>query len=89
MAGELVTEYEEYLERFATEIGDVGFGAFAKHNGKLIKKLVYEEFETLYRSYVEAERHFRESLKRGDTINDMMVKKVRDSATDLVMNSPF
>ena len=35
----MVQEYREYLERFETAIGDSDFGAFVKHNGRLIKKL--------------------------------------------------
>ena len=89
MAGALVSEYEEYLARFAEKIGDVGFGSFAKFNGKLIKKLRYEEFEPLYEAYAKAFRHYEESIERGDTINDLVVKTVRDRATDLVMTSPL
>jgi hypothetical protein len=44
MAGELDKEYEQYLARFNTEIGDAELGAFAKYNGQLIQKLRYEEF---------------------------------------------
>ena len=89
MAGDLVSHYEEYLTRFAEKIGDVEFGSFAKFNGTLIKKLVYEEFESLYRSYAEAFQHYQESLDRGDTINDLLVKTVRQRANDLVMDDPL
>lgn len=88
MAGELVSEYEEYLARFAEKIGDVAIGSFAKFNGKLIKKLAYEEFEPLYQAYKQAYEHYEESIERGDTINDLIVKTVRDRATDLVMDNP-
>lgn len=89
MAGALVSEYEEYLTRFAETIGEVEFGSFAKFNGKLIKKLVYDEFEPMYQAYAKAVRHYEESIERGDTINDLIVKTVRDRATDLVLSSPL
>lgn len=88
MAGELFKEYEEYLERALTELGDIELGAFAKYRGQLIKKLRYDEFEPLYREYQDVTRDYYESLERGDTINDLIVKLVRECATRLVLPSP-
>lgn len=88
MAGELVNEYQEYLDRFEAQIGDVQVGGFAKHNGQLIQKLSYEEFEPLFEDYTEATTRYFESVERGDTINDLIVKRVRVGATKLVLKSP-
>jgi hypothetical protein len=88
MAGELDKEYEQYLARFDKEIGDAELGAFAKYNGQLIQKLGYEEFESLYKAYASAAYSYRASVERGDTINDLIVKRVRDHATKLVLKSP-
>ena len=44
MIEDLPERYHEYLDRFTTELGDVKVGAFAKFNGRLIKKLSFEEF---------------------------------------------
>jgi hypothetical protein len=85
MAGALDKEYQAYLDRFTNEIGDTDLGAFAKYNGKLIKKMVYEEFASMYREYLDALKFYEESIERGDTINDIVVKLVRDRATDLVL----
>lgn len=88
MAGELAQEYDEYLARFAENLGDVEVGGFAKYNGKLIKKLNYEAFEALHRQYTAALNHYEDSLERGDTINDLVVKSVRDRANELILSSP-
>lgn len=88
MAGALDNEYQAYLDRFTNEIGDTSFGSFAKYNGKLIKKMVYEEFEPMYREYSKSIRLYEASIEAGDTVNDIMVKLVRDRATDLVLESP-
>lgn len=88
MAGQLVKEYREYLARFEAELGAIELGSFAKYNGQLIKKLRYEEFEPLYREYQDVTTHYFESLERGDTINDLIVKLVRERANRLVLASP-
>ena len=85
---EMVQEYREYLERFDSTIGESEFGTFVKHNGRLIKKLRFDEFEPLYKEYYEIAKTYYESLDRGDTINDLVVKLLRDRATDLLKPSP-
>lgn len=89
MGDELRKDYDEYLERFTSEIGDAELGSFVKYNGLLIQKLRYEEFGALFKDYNEVSRSYFESLKRGDTINDLVVRKLRELATKLVMSSPM
>ena len=88
MIEDLPERYHEYLDRFATEIGDVKVGAFAKFNSKLIKKLTFEEFTPAYLEYTDMARRYFESLERGDTINDVVLKILREKAAGLVMKPP-
>jgi hypothetical protein len=84
------TPYQEYLVRFSTACGDdVPVGSFAKYKGKLIKKLDEAEFAELNDEYEKLAGHFFTSLDRGDTINDIVVKTVRDHAATLVLTSPI
>jgi hypothetical protein len=85
---DLPGKYHEYLDRFATEIGDVAAGAFAKFAGKLIKKLSFEEFTPAYIEYTEMADRYRETLERGDTINDVVLKILREQAASLVLKPP-
>ena len=90
MAG-AADEYREYLARFdqTVEGGDaVAVGAFAKFKGKLIKKLSPEEFATKNKEYLDLASHYFQALDRGDTINDVIVKLVRERAAELVLTSP-
>jgi hypothetical protein len=82
-------EYAEYLARFdkAAE-NQVAVGGFAKFKGRLIKKLSAEEFAEKNREYLELATHYFQSLDRGDTINDVIVKLVRERAAELVLTSP-
>ena len=86
--GDLVGEYREYLQRFDKELGTGDFGDFVKHKGKLIKKLAYDEFEPLYTEYHEVASAYFESMDRGDTINDIIVKLIRERAAQLILTSP-
>lgn len=85
---DLVKEYREYLERFESMAGEAEFGAFVKYNGRLVKKLRFDEFEPVYREYYDIAKTYLESLDRGDTINDVVVKMLRDKASELFLPSP-
>jgi hypothetical protein len=85
---DLPARYQEYLDRFMDQIGDVKAGAFAKYNSKLIKKLSFEEFTPAYLEYSGMLERFNESLERGDTINDAMLRILREKAAGLVMKLP-
>lgn len=87
-SGDYVAEYREYLERWEKAAGAAEFGDFVKHNGKLIQKLVYDDFESLYREYNEVAKAYFESIDRGDTINDIVVKLIRERAAQLILTSP-
>ena len=88
MIDDLPARYHEYLERFAKQVGEVKVGAFAKYDGRLIKKLSFEDFTPLYVEYSEMLDHYRESLDRGDTINDLVIKLLREHAANLVLKPP-
>ena len=85
MVEDLPARYHEYLERFTHQLGDVKVGAFAKFNGKLIKKLSFEEFTPAYIEYVEMADRYQESVERGDTVNDLVLRLLRDHAASLVL----
>lgn len=88
-AEDLRAEYAQYLQRFVTAIGEeVEVGVFAKFKGKLIKKVGFEEFGELHTEYHELAAHYLESLDRGDTINDVVVKQVRELAAKLILTAP-
>lgn len=80
-----VDEYTRYLARFEAKVGTSEFGAYAKHNGRLIKKLTYDEFEERLGEYQEVDKAYKEILANGDTINDVLVKVLRERADELII----
>jgi len=85
---DLPERYREYLERFTAEIGEMKVGGFAKFNGRLVKKLAFEDFTPAYLEYIEIWERYQESLQRGDTINDLVIKLLREQAANLVLKPP-
>lgn len=89
MIDDLPGRYHEYLERFASKIGaDHKVGAFVKYSGKLIKKLSFEEFTPAYVEYTELADKYNESIERGDTVNDVVLRVLREKAATLVLDAP-
>lgn len=88
MIEDLPARYHEYLERFTRELGDLPAGAFAKFGGRLIKKLSFEEFTPAYLDFVDLCAQYDESLERGDTIDDIVLRIIREKAADLVLPPP-
>lgn len=80
-----VDEYRKYLDRFESQVGAHEFGSYAKHHGRLIKKLSYEEFESRWLELVEVNRAYAEIVANGDTINDVLVKVLRERSDELLL----
>jgi hypothetical protein len=85
---DLPARYQQYLDRFMTELGDVKVGGFAKWGGKLIKKLSFEEFTPAYLEYEDIVKRYTESIERGDTINDVVLRLMRERCANLVLKPP-
>ncbi len=86
---DLVVEYKDYLARFDAIGPGIEFGGFAKRNGRLVKKLRYEEFETKWTEYQQVARAYSQILERGDTINDVLVKVLRERCDELVVDFTY
>lgn len=82
---DIVDEYRRYLERFETQVGQSDFGSYAKHNGRLIKKLTYDEFETRWGELAEMDQAYSQILANGDTINDVLVRVLRERCDELLL----
>lgn len=88
--GDFVQEYRSYLDRFEKLMGgDVAFGSPAKWKGKLLAKLSYEQFESRWQEFVQFEAAYQQLLDRGDTMNDAMLKLLRDRSAELLLDRDF
>ncbi|ACY17162.1 hypothetical protein [Haliangium ochraceum] len=88
MGEDTARAYEAYLQRFDAAFGECAFGEFVKHNGQLIQKMDYEAFAPVYLEYCEVVQQYESSISRGDTINDIVVRLLRDRASRLVLAAP-
>jgi hypothetical protein len=83
-----VSRHEEYLRRLDAAVGPVAPGEFRKHQGRLIRRLEADEYAVMYREYMDLASTYLAGVDRGDTINDVTVKLIRDHAAQLVLPSP-
>lgn len=82
---DLPARYTEYLDRFTREVGDVKFGEFVQYEGRAIRMLTFEEFSRELTEYTELQVRYQDSLARGDTVDDLMLKLMRQQAANLVL----
>src|SRR5207237_201236 len=83
---DFVLEYKEYLERFTAQCGELDFGKYGKTGRGMVKKLRYEEFAEKYQRYAGLERRYLEAMQRGDTVNDAVLKILRESSVELLLD---
>lgn len=88
-ATDVVEEYRQYLERFDALFPGTEFGGYAKRGSRLIRKLRYEEFEPKWREYLQISKSYTGILERGDTINDVIVKLLRERSDELAIDFKF
>ena len=80
--------YRDYLGRFREVLGEVAVGSFVKHNGQLIQKLSASEFEEQRKSYEALLQTYERAMVRGDTINEAVVRILREGAAKLMQKAP-
>ena len=85
---DIASRYADYLERVSRAVGELAVGRFAKHAGHLIKKLSFQEFSDAYGEYTDLMARYHDSVARGDTINDVVLKLLREQAANLVLPAP-
>ncbi len=81
-------DYLTYLVRWEKEVGANEIGSFVKFSGRLIKKMSEEEFAVVHQEYETLAKRYLESVQRGDTVNDVVVRLLRDRAATLVRTPP-
>ncbi len=84
-ANDRVEEYRKYLDRFQAELGACEVGTYQKRRGRLIKKLSYDEFAARWEEWQQISRAYAEILANNDTINDVLVKVMRERCDELML----
>lgn len=84
-----VDEFRDYLGRFAAATGEHDFGEFVKYHGRLVKKLTYDEFVGRYEEFTRLKTAYDEIFERGDTINDAIIRVLRERSAELIFDAPL
>jgi hypothetical protein len=88
MDDDRVDDFREYLRRFEALAGEHNFGDFVKVRGRLVKKLTYDEFVDRWDEYVKLKESYEATLQRGDTLNDAIVRVLRERAAEMILDPP-
>jgi hypothetical protein len=80
-------EYAGYLTRFTERLGPCEVGAYAASGpGRPIKKLSPDEFAVKLREFHDIDRAYTAIVQQGDTLNDMLVRLLRERAAELLID---
>jgi len=82
-------EYRAYLGRFEGIAGERDFGEFVKFHGRLVKKLTYDEFVQRWQEFSKLKAAYEETYQRGDTINDAVVRILKERSAELIFDPPL
>ena len=84
------TDYADYLDRFASVVGEIAEGQYGQYKGRLVLKMTRDQFEERYQRYLKLGIHYGELLERSDTIEDSITVDLRAAEIELlVTNSLF
>ena len=79
-------EYDAYLLRAERSIGkEVPVGGYSKVQGRLVKKLSFDEFVERWEHFTELHERYEESMAQGDTVNDAVVQLLEEAAAELLI----
>lgn len=84
MKDDYLDVYRRYLAKFEQLFDEVEFDSVVQHQGKLIKKLRYEEFVDKWTEYKQIEDYLREVMTKGATLNDEVNRNYADLAAHVL-----
>jgi hypothetical protein len=84
MQDDYLDVYRRYLAKFDQMFDEVDFDSVVQHQGKLIKKLRYEEFVDKWTEFKQIEDYLREVMTKGATLNDEVNRNYADLAAHVL-----
>jgi hypothetical protein len=84
MKDDYLDVYRRYLAKFDQMFDEVEFDSVVQHQGKLIKKLRYEEFVYKWTEFKQIEDYLREVMTKGATLNDEVNRNYADLAAHVL-----
>lgn len=81
------TDYNDYLDRFASIVGEIAEGQYGQYKGRLVLKMNRTQFEARYQRYLDLGIHYGQLLERSDTIEDSITVDLRAAEIELLVSS--
>lgn len=78
-------DYDDYLERFHTLVGDMEEGQYGSYRGRVILRMNKSQFEERYQRYLELGIRYGDLLTKSDTIEDSLTVDLRAAEVELLI----
>jgi hypothetical protein len=87
MSREYLDIYDNYLRTFEDKFGKMDVGQPVRNEGRLVKKLTYDDFCTKWVEYKKLEEYLRDIMSSGHTLIDAVEVEYRELCA-AVMEKP-
>ncbi len=81
----LSDEYGRYLARFEAQVGRIEVGAYGQWQGRLVRKLSTEEFLAKLGDFTALRKTYTQMVEHGNTIDNALLKILRERAAELLL----
>ena len=85
--GDDATDYSAYEERFLRLVGDIVPGQYGRYNGRLIRRLDTEQFQSTSETYGRLGARLNSAVMSGDTIDEGLTVQLRALEVSLVIEN--
>lgn len=79
--------YKRYLKKFEERFGNIDFNETVKNQGKLIRKLKYDDFVEKWNSFKQLENYLKDVMSSGATLNDEVNRNYASLSAEVLEHS--
>ena len=81
------TDYDDYLARFTSLVGDIEDGQYGQYKGRLVLKMTREQFDIKYLEYLDLGARYGVMLSQSDTIEDTLTVDLKAAEVEMLITS--
>jgi hypothetical protein len=80
------SDYDDYLERFLAQVGEIEEGQYGSYKGRLVLKMSRPQFEERYSRYLTLWLKYADMLTKSDTIEDTLAVDLKAAEVELLIH---
>ena len=79
------SDYDEYLVRFSSLVGEIAEGQYGRYKGRLVLKMTRAQFEERYTRYLSLGVKYATMLSDNTTIEDTLTVDLKAAEVELLV----